>query len=114
MRTPARSSRSSTTCYPIAVKFTEEGGQVTLRAARVPRAEVGQLSGSWTGRSLPLATASSRNFSRSASPIRTFKFDHFDSSDHFHERNSPLAVESIKGRVIYEGAEYLRRHLVCV
>jgi PAS domain S-box-containing protein len=37
-----------------AVKFTE-GGQVTLRADRVPRAEVGLLSGSWTGRSFPLA-----------------------------------------------------------
>jgi PAS domain S-box-containing protein len=38
-----------------AVKFTNEGGQVTLRADRVPRAEVGRLSGSWTGRSFPLA-----------------------------------------------------------
>ena len=38
-----------------AVKFTIEGGQVTLRAGRVPRAEVGRLSGSWTGRSFPLA-----------------------------------------------------------
>ena len=38
-----------------AVKFTVEGGQVTLRASRVPRADVGQLSGSWTGRSFPLA-----------------------------------------------------------
>ena len=38
-----------------AVKFTNEGGQVTLRASRVPRADVGQLSGSWTGRSFPLA-----------------------------------------------------------
>jgi PAS domain S-box-containing protein len=38
-----------------AVKFTAEGGQVTLRAARVPRAEVGRLSSSWTGRRLPLA-----------------------------------------------------------
>ncbi len=38
-----------------AVKFTIEGGQVTLRAGRVPRAEVGQLSGAWTGRSFPLA-----------------------------------------------------------
>jgi PAS domain S-box-containing protein len=37
-----------------AVKFTADGGQVTLRAGRVPRAEVGHLSGSWTGRSLPL------------------------------------------------------------
>ena len=38
-----------------AVKFTIEGGQVTLRAGRVPRAEVGQLSGSWPGRTFPLA-----------------------------------------------------------
>jgi PAS domain S-box-containing protein len=38
-----------------AVKFTVEGGEVTLRAARVPRAEVGQLSGSWNGRTFPLA-----------------------------------------------------------
>jgi len=38
-----------------AVKFTVEGSRVTLRAARVPRAEVGQLSGSGTGRSFPLA-----------------------------------------------------------
>jgi signal transduction histidine kinase len=38
-----------------AVKFTLEGGQVTLRAGRVTRAEVGRLSGSWTGRSFPLA-----------------------------------------------------------
>jgi PAS domain S-box-containing protein len=37
-----------------AVKFTSEGGQVTLRAARVPRAEVGQSSGSRRGRSFPL------------------------------------------------------------
>jgi PAS domain S-box-containing protein len=38
-----------------AVKFSSEGGQVTLRAVRVPRTEVGQLSGTWTGRSLPLS-----------------------------------------------------------
>ena len=38
-----------------AVKFTSEGGQVTLRVSRVPRAEVGQLSGSWLGRAFPLA-----------------------------------------------------------
>jgi PAS domain S-box-containing protein len=37
-----------------AVKFTNEGGQVTLRAGVVPRADVGQLSGAWTGRSFPL------------------------------------------------------------
>jgi PAS domain S-box-containing protein len=38
-----------------AVKFTIEGGQVTLRASRVPRAEVGRLSGSSPGRTFPLA-----------------------------------------------------------
>ena len=38
-----------------AVKFTVDGSRVTLRAERVPRAEVGQLSGSGTGRSFALA-----------------------------------------------------------
>jgi len=38
-----------------AVKFSKEGGQVTLRASRVPRAEVGRLSSAWMGRSLSLA-----------------------------------------------------------
>jgi signal transduction histidine kinase len=38
-----------------AVKFTIEGGEVILRAGRVARAEVGQLSGSWAGRTFPLA-----------------------------------------------------------
>src|SRR5450432_2268676 len=38
-----------------AVKFTVDGGKVTLRASRVPRAEVGKLSGSWAGRTFPLA-----------------------------------------------------------
>ena len=38
-----------------AVKFTDEGGQVTLCVSRVTRAEVGQFSGAWTGRSFPLA-----------------------------------------------------------
>ncbi len=38
-----------------AVKFTSEGGQVTVRTARVARAAVGQLSGAWKGWSLPLA-----------------------------------------------------------
>jgi two-component system cell cycle sensor histidine kinase PleC len=37
-----------------AVKFTVEGGQVTLRACRVPRAEVGQLSGPWPSRTFPV------------------------------------------------------------
>jgi PAS domain S-box-containing protein len=38
-----------------AVKFTAEGSRVTLRAGRVARTEVGQLSGSGTGRNFPLA-----------------------------------------------------------
>jgi PAS domain S-box-containing protein len=38
-----------------AVKFAVDDGQVTLRASRVPRAEVGRLSGTWNGRCLPLA-----------------------------------------------------------
>jgi PAS domain S-box-containing protein len=38
-----------------AVKFTVEGGHVTLRARRVPRAQVGQLSGSWAARTFALA-----------------------------------------------------------
>ena len=38
-----------------AVKFTADGGQVTLRASRVPRAAVGRSTGVWTGRSFPLA-----------------------------------------------------------
>src|SRR6185503_20250886 len=37
-----------------ALKFTVEGGQVTLRASRVPRSEAGQLSGLWAGRNFPL------------------------------------------------------------
>jgi len=37
-----------------AVKFTADGGRVALRAGRVPRAHVGHLSGSWTGRNFPL------------------------------------------------------------
>jgi PAS domain S-box-containing protein len=37
-----------------AVKFTTEGGQVTLHARRVPRADVGRLSGSSTSRSFAL------------------------------------------------------------
>jgi PAS domain S-box-containing protein len=39
-----------------AVKFTVDGGHVIMRASRVPRADVGQSSGSWRGRSFPLAT----------------------------------------------------------
>ena len=38
-----------------AVKFTVEGGEVTLHAGRVPRSAVGRLSGSWAGRTFPLA-----------------------------------------------------------
>jgi PAS domain S-box-containing protein len=38
-----------------AVKFTIEGGEVALRASRVPRSAVGVLSGRWGGRSFPLA-----------------------------------------------------------
>ena len=45
-----------------AVKFTAEGGQVTLRAGRVPRAAVGQLSGVWRGRSFPLADSEFAEF----------------------------------------------------
>jgi PAS domain S-box-containing protein len=45
-----------------AVKFTIDGGQVTLRAARVPRSEVGTLSGPWQGRSLPLAASDFAEF----------------------------------------------------
>ena len=37
-----------------AVKFTNEGGEVTLHAGRVPRGEVGRLSGRWAGRSFTL------------------------------------------------------------
>ena len=47
-----------------AVKFTIEGGQVTLRAGRVPRSAVGQPSGSWTGRRFPLADSAVRGISR--------------------------------------------------
>ncbi len=38
-----------------AVKFTNEDGQVTMRIGRVPRADVGQLSGTRAGRTFPLA-----------------------------------------------------------
>ncbi|CAG9931903.1 Tar ligand binding domain-containing protein [Candidatus Nitrotoga arctica] len=36
-----------------AVKFTPEGGDVALRARRVSRAQVGQLTGRWAGLSFP-------------------------------------------------------------
>jgi PAS domain S-box-containing protein len=45
-----------------AVKFTVEGGQVTLGARRVERAGVGRMSGTWTGRSLPLADSEFTDF----------------------------------------------------
>ena len=38
-----------------AVKFSKERGEVSLRAARVPRDKVGQLTGPWPGREFPLA-----------------------------------------------------------
>jgi DNA-binding response OmpR family regulator/anti-sigma regulatory factor (Ser/Thr protein kinase) len=38
-----------------AVKFTADGGHVTLRACRVARADVGRLSGPWTGLNFQLA-----------------------------------------------------------
>jgi PAS domain S-box-containing protein len=38
-----------------AVKFTEEGGRVTLRAGIVPRTKVGQLSGLGFGRNFPFS-----------------------------------------------------------
>ena len=38
-----------------AVKFTSDRGEVTLRASRVPRAEVGHVSESRMGRSFPMA-----------------------------------------------------------
>jgi PAS domain S-box-containing protein len=37
-----------------AVKFSPEGGNVLLEASRVSRDDVGQLSGEWKGRALPL------------------------------------------------------------
>jgi CheY-like chemotaxis protein len=45
-----------------AVKFTSPGGQVSLAASRVPRADVGALSGNWKGRSFPLAESSFAEF----------------------------------------------------
>jgi PAS domain S-box-containing protein len=45
-----------------AVKFTSERGEVTLRAERVPRAEVGRLSESSMGRSFPLADSEFTEF----------------------------------------------------
>jgi PAS domain S-box-containing protein len=45
-----------------AVKFAVDDGQVTLRASRVPRADVGRLSGTWNGRCLPLAESDFMEF----------------------------------------------------
>ncbi|MBA3396062.1 MAG: PAS domain S-box protein [Deltaproteobacteria bacterium] len=45
-----------------AVRFSEEGGEVTLLAARVPRAKVGELSGFGAGRTLPLPDNSFEEF----------------------------------------------------
>jgi PAS domain S-box-containing protein len=45
-----------------AVKFSNEGGQVQVRAGRVPRAEVGSISGSTKGRSFPLADSAFAEF----------------------------------------------------
>ena len=45
-----------------AVKFTPEGGRVTLRARHVPRAAVGQASGAWTGRYFPFVDSAFPDF----------------------------------------------------
>jgi PAS domain S-box-containing protein len=45
-----------------AVKFSNEGGEVVLRAGRVPRAKVGELSGFGMGRSFPLAESDFAEF----------------------------------------------------
>jgi PAS domain S-box-containing protein len=45
-----------------AVKFSGEGGAVTLRASVVPRASVGRLSGPWAGRSCPPAESDALEF----------------------------------------------------
>jgi len=45
-----------------AVKFSNEGGEVILRANVVPRANVGKLSGPWAGRSCPMAESDASEF----------------------------------------------------
>jgi DNA-binding response OmpR family regulator len=45
-----------------AVKFANDGTTVTLRASRVQRPDVGQISGSWTGLSFPLADSGFSEF----------------------------------------------------
>jgi signal transduction histidine kinase len=47
-----------------AVKFTGEGGRVTLSVSRVPRAEVGRMSGDWMGRSFSLSDSEFSEFIR--------------------------------------------------
>ncbi|HEV7839606.1 MAG TPA: response regulator, partial [Gemmatimonadaceae bacterium] len=47
-----------------AVKFSSERGEVTLRATRVPRAEVGQISESSMGRTFPLGDNEFQEFLR--------------------------------------------------
>jgi len=47
-----------------AVKFTADGGNVELRADRVPGSDVGVIDGSWAGRSLPFSPAPFREFLR--------------------------------------------------
>jgi PAS domain S-box-containing protein len=45
-----------------ALKFTMEGGSVTLCASKVARESVGQLSGGWQGRALPLSDSAFSDF----------------------------------------------------
>ena len=47
-----------------AVKFTGEGGSVTLRATRVPASDVGAMTSGWTGRTLPIAHAPCEEYIR--------------------------------------------------
>jgi signal transduction histidine kinase/CheY-like chemotaxis protein len=47
-----------------AVKFSAEGSKVTLRASRVPRAEVGRAGHGWHARSFPLAATDFSEFLR--------------------------------------------------
>ena len=47
-----------------AVKFTADGGEVILQADRVPRAEVGVVTGTWARRTFPLAESNFLEFLR--------------------------------------------------
>jgi len=47
-----------------AVKFTADGGDVILRAERVSRADVGNLTSDWAGRTFPLAASDFSEFLR--------------------------------------------------